>query len=821
MKKTLLSTFFCCLTFFVLAQEATNPDLLKKQITAFKVEEAPDIDGDLSDEAWLKSESIASGFITLDPVFGNQATLPTEVKVLYDNTGIYVGAMMYDNQPDSIRHELVQRDGIGAADWFGVFIDPYKGGINGMEFIVTAAGVQFDALATPNGEDEGWDAVWVSAVRITDEGWVAEMKIPYSALRFPNKEKQQWHINFGRKIDRSQEKVFWSEINPAINGFLNQSGLMNGIEGIKSPVRLSATPFLAVYGIHSKEQNDAGSFDHHFGRSINGGMDIKYGINDAFTLDMTLIPDFGEARSDQEILNLGPFERRYDENRQFFTEGTDLFSKGNLFYSRRIGGSPLHQSAIYDDLKDGEEVISNPSQTSLFNATKLSGRTSKGLGVGWFNATAAREVATIKNAEGGTREFQTSPLTNYNVFVLDQNLKNNSSVSLINTTTMREGDDYDANVTGTVFDLRNKKMSYGIEGQGVVSQKYYMDSTALGHTFSLELKKISGNLNWGLSYSEESHTYDINDLGFLYNNNERSTNFWADYTIFNPKNDKFNRLNFGFHTSYDRLYQPNTFTEWGLNFWAWGQTRNFWNIQAWTYVEPVGGFDYFEPRVTGRYFQTPTYGSAGFNINSDRRKKIRLWINGRFGQFGDPGRYEWRLAIGPTFRMSNRFSFGFTTENAKAIRQIGFVNHLETGENGADPDVIFGRRDRTTIVNNLFTSYTFNNKMALTFQLYHYWSKGKYSDYYLLTEDGQLGETDYFDHHDFNFNAFNIDLQYRWRFAPGSDIFVVWKNAISNSNDEANLQYFENVNSLFSSNLNNQVSVKVIYYLDYLYFTKK
>src|SRR6185295_13570210 len=119
---------------------------------------------------------------------------------------------------------------------------------------------------------------------------------------------------------------------------------------------------------------------------VNGGMDVKYGINQAFTLDMTLIPDFGQVQSDNRVLNLTPFEVKYNENRPFFTEGTELFSKGNLFYPRRIGIDPvlLHSASGY--MTPDETIIKNPSESKLINATKISGRTGKGLGIAVLNA---------------------------------------------------------------------------------------------------------------------------------------------------------------------------------------------------------------------------------------------------------------------------------------------------------------------------------------------------------------------------------------------------------------------------------------------------
>ena len=185
-------------------------------------------------------------------------------------------------------------------------------------------------------------------------------------------------------------------------------------------------------------------------------MDIRYGINDAFTLDMTLIPDFGEAISDNQVLNLGPFEVRFDENRQFFKEGIELFNKGNLFYSRRIGGAPLNYSSLGDMISEGDSILFNPSETQLINATKVSGRNTNGLGIGVFNAVSARSVAEVIGANDEIREVETNPLTNYNVLVLDQNLKNNSSVSFVNTNVLRFGSEYDANVSAGLINLFTK-----------------------------------------------------------------------------------------------------------------------------------------------------------------------------------------------------------------------------------------------------------------------------------------------------------------------------------------------------------------------------
>ena len=247
-------------------------------------------------------------------------------------------------------------------------------------FCCHTAGVQIDIKYSNDGESSSWNAVWESATSIDEKGWVVEMKIPYSALRFPEVDKQLWGINFGREIRRKRERQWWNFIDPTVDGFLTQAGRLTGIENIKPPVRLFFFPYASSY-VESNTASEGGE-----AYSFNAGMDLKYGLNDAFTLDMTLIPDFGQARFDNQVLNLSAFEVQFNENRQFFTEGLELFTKADLFYSRRVGGTPFNFFRVEDQLSATEEIRDNPAQSQLINATKISGRNKKGLGIGFFNA---------------------------------------------------------------------------------------------------------------------------------------------------------------------------------------------------------------------------------------------------------------------------------------------------------------------------------------------------------------------------------------------------------------------------------------------------
>ncbi|MBK9015159.1 MAG: carbohydrate binding family 9 domain-containing protein [Saprospiraceae bacterium] len=824
--KILLTTVFTAFVIFL--SQAQPPEITTKHTSASRISQGIKIDGKLDEAAWITA-SPAGDFVQNTPNPGQPASNHSEVWVLYDNTAMYIGARLLDANPDSILREMTERDNIGNADWFAVIIDAYRDGNNGVGFGVTASGIQYDTKFSASAEgggfggvlnsgEESWDAVWDSEVEYTDEGWVVELKIPYSAIRFPNAETQEWNVNFVREVRRKREISYWNEVDPNIAGYLNQSGTIGGIANIESPVRLSATPYFSVYAENLYDKNN--SPKSNWGRSINGGMDIKYGINDAFTLDATLIPDFGQVRSDNRVLNLSPFEVQFDENRQFFTEGTELFNKGGLFYSRRVGGRPLHFFDVYGQLADNEEVTDNPGESQLINAAKVSGRTNSGLGIGVFNAISAETKATIENIESGDkREVTTSPLTNYNIMVLDQNLRNNSYVSLINTNVLRRGDDYEANVTGTRFSFRNKAQSYAFNGRAVVSQKYFPSSTDMGYAYFGEVSKTSGKLRWNLGYNVESHDYDPNDLGFIFSANQKSINGSWGY----HKNEPFGNF-IEAHLSvdgfYGRLQKPDVYNDFGIGVDSWMVTKNRVGFGMFAYLEPAETYDYFEPRTPdySRYYIYPTNRNIGGFISTDYRKKFALDMNTNFRKFDEEGRYRFNISASPRFRASDRLSFYLEVGSYNWKNDVGYVTKLDDGQ------IIFGIRDTITVENVFNTTYIFSNKMSLSFRLRHYWSKAEYSSLHQLHEDGTLGDTAYDEFSDNSFNAFTVDAVYRWRFAPGSDIFIVWKNNtedFSFARDDIQYSYQNGVERLTDFPQSNSISLRVIYFLDYLNLKRK
>jgi hypothetical protein len=796
--------------FFLLATLTAMADA-PREMYALRTKEPIKIDGILDEQSWKLIEP-ANNFIQNFVMPGMPCSQPTEVRLLYDDEALYVGAILFDVSKDSILRELGRRDTEGNTDAFGIAIDTYGDGINAFGFYVTAAGVQIDARYSANGRDVGWNAVWESRVRLYDDKWVVEFKIPFSALRFTNKDIQQWKINFQRKIRRHREISYWNNVDPAVDGFVNQFGVVYGIRDIKSPVRLSMTPYISTYADHFKNA-DGKNFTT---TTFNAGADVKYGINESFTLDMTLIPDFGQVQSDNLVLNLSPFEVQFNDFRAFFTEGTELFNRGGLFYSRRVGGTPINYYKVSRELQAGERLIKNPSATQLYNATKISGRSNSGLGIGVFNAVTAPTFAIIENERGEQRSELTDPLSNYNVVVFDQSLKNNSYISFVNTNVMREGSFYDANVSGMQYRIMDKKIRHAFSGSGTVTQKLFpgIGNNSTGHAYNLDFGKISGNFQYNLAHTVRSDKYDIRDLGFMWANNESFYRAGVKYIIFKPF-WKVNRLNTSLNFDYSQRYEPNLFQYVSIHGNANTTfSKQFFSVGGGFNVSPILGFDFFEPRSPGRFYRFPTNRGGHYWFSSDYRRKFALDGNISYQTFDENQRKTISYGLSPRYRATDRLFFVFQYQNEDKKDDIGFVSNVED-------QIFFGKRDVKTLTNTLTTSYTFTHLMSVSLRIRHYWSKAVYSGYGILDDGGMVRERPYSRSHDVNFNAFNIDLVYVWNFTPGSEMSIVWKNSILLSDRNTDYTYLTNFRNTLDSPQVNSLSIKILYFLDYLDVKKR
>ena len=755
---------------------------------AFRVELPPVIDGKLDEDIWNVHEP-ATDFTQNRPFPNSKPTWKTEFWVAYDDQNVYVAAQMHDTAPDSILKQMSVRDVIDNSDEFGIWFSPYNDGINAVGFVTTPQGLMSDFLMNAGGDDPAWNGVWQVKSCIHDSGWSTEMRIPWSQFRMPklnNSSVQVWGMNAWRIVRRNREESVWNALNPTQQGMVNQGGMLKGIQGVNTPPRIALFPYISAYAQTAldEDQNRVWSLPR------NGGLDAKIGLGDAFTMDATLVPDFGQVVADNLVLNLSPYEVQFNENRPFFLEGTDLFNKGGLFYSRRIG-----------------------SEGQLFNATKLSGRTRSSTGIGLFQAFARD---TTEGAQS---------LTSYNVTVLDQNLPNNSYLTVISTATNRSENGRDAYVQGGECQLRNKSNSWALKLSGAMNSMAQgdVDTHEEGHTWSMQLAKTSGQFRGTLGHYQESDQYNPNDLGYLAAPNEVVTYGDVEYGIYKPFGS-FNRMWWNVQSQVSHLYFPRLYSNvtWAAE-WA-AITRSFWFNKLTLEGQPRPGQDFFAPRLEGRSFETPRWTSVDFVTSTDYRKAVAL--DGFVKRAWRPDVPNWEayfLRLAPRFRFNDRWSADYVWSWQVRKKELDFVKLMEVW---SSPTVsLFGQRDNTSHTHVLNVNCIFNPRSSVSARVRHYWSVVDYHAFYELGIDGTLQHSALADSemdtetmtspNDVNYNAWSVDLVYRWIFSPGSELSVVWKNTLNDQGNALPLTYWDNWRDMLEVGFANSLSVRALVYLDY------
>ena len=710
----------------------------QEKINAVRTTRAPIIDGNLDDACW-RNIPVATGFIQNFPDYGKPSSVKTEVKIIYDNNAIYVGAYLYDD-PSLIRRQLTARDEETQkdVDFFSIFIDTYHDRQNGFQFLVTSANVQSDAKLGANlvlnvGEygDKTWDAVWESKVGLRPDGWIVEMRIPYISLRFSKKDIQDWGLQLMRVTRRLNETSFWNEVKPTVNGFVNQFGDLQKLENIRPPLRLSLSPYVSGGYRNTPETN---GYNRSWLR--NGGMDVKYGINESFTLDATLIPDFGQVISDNTINNLTPYEVKFQENRPFFTEGTELFNKAGLFYSRRVGAEPAGYFFVQDSsvVDPNIEILKNPSVTQLYNAIKFSGRTKNNLGIGFFNAVTAPMTAVIRDKTTGKEtHIETSPLSNYNILVLDQALKGRSYITFTNTNVLRQGNGRDANVTGLDIALYDKENIHALTATGRYSRIFGAHGYD-GFNTLLRYAKVSGNWQYFASNNIESESYDPTDLGYLESPNKITTVGNLSYNHFSPTK-KFLTYAYSLQARTIYIYQPYAFSRFDITGNASWVFRNFWDLNLVGNVIPLKEHNYFELRKPGRYLEYPLNYVIEVIGNTDNRKKAYINYDLIWAHAPEFHNTFYNADIGIRYRFSNKLTVSADVLRNEEKNQLGYAFIRETND---EPIAAF--RDNTTITAVLSGIYNFTSRINLTLRARHYWNKVIYQKFFDVDQKGRLSD---------------------------------------------------------------------------------
>jgi len=483
------------------------------EIKAIRCQEPIKIDGFLDEQVWQNGNSIEN-FVQRDPVEGAKPTEKTEVRVAYDDEALYVGARLYDSSPDSIEARLGRKDADIRSDLFGIFIDPYYDRRSGYYFGLSAGGTLLDGvLMNDDWDDSSWDGVWEGEARIDDQGWIVEMRIPFSQLRFKEKDKYVWGVNFRRDISRKNEYDYLVFTPKDGSGFVSRFPKLVGIENIKSDKNIELLPYVRAKGeFTNPDAEDPYNDGSEYAPGL--GLDIKYGISSNLTLNATINPDFGQVEVDPAVVNLSDVETYFNEKRPFFIEGASIFEFGyggsrshwsfnwsnpTFFYSRRIGRSPQGTGNLDYDYIDA------PEGTSILGAAKLTGKIAEDWNVGAIHAVTARENADlIYQDKKSTREVE--PLTHYSVLRAQREINEGfRGIGVMATSAIR---DYEAD---WIKDYTNSKsFAFGLDGWTFLDQnRTWVVSGWAGHS------QVYGNKNRILDLQQNfRHYYQRPDLEY-------------------------------------------------------------------------------------------------------------------------------------------------------------------------------------------------------------------------------------------------------------------------------------------------------------------
>ncbi len=410
------------------------------------------VDGLLNEDIWKNGNAITS-FTQRDPDQGQAPRQRTEVRLAYDDDAVYVGARLFDSAPDSVVARLVRRDDDGGSDAFSVMLDPYRDKRTGYFFQVSAAGVLADGVLMNDGwDDSSWDGVWLARVQRDHEGWTAEMRIPFSQLRF-NANQMVWGVNFQRSISRLNELDALVYTPRGQSGYVSRFPELQGLDRLKPARNIEVTPYATNKAEHLRfdsgsltEFNTDNPFHSGWKSTPALGGDLRTSLGSKLTLNATINPDFGQVEVDPAVVNLSDVESFFQEKRPFFTEGVSVFRCGNngandywgfnwpepiFFYSRRIGRTPQGSTSSADS-------SDNPLATHILGAAKVTGQAAPGWNVGTVQALTQREIATRRNFDGTDTDYGVEPMSYYGVYRFMHELNDRrQGIGLMTMTTAR------------------------------------------------------------------------------------------------------------------------------------------------------------------------------------------------------------------------------------------------------------------------------------------------------------------------------------------------------------------------------------------------
>jgi len=791
------------------ARGGDNP----RSVRAVRVDTAPRIDGMLDEAVWKLAEP-ATDFVQRDPEEGKPASERSEIRVLYDDEALYFGCMFYDSEPDKIIARLTRRDNQIESDGASIRIDAYHDHQTGVNFSFNAAGVKSDILESDDGNrtDDSWDPVWYLQTRLTNEGWCAEIKIPFHILRYrtalSDTAENVWGINFLRYISRKQETERWAFTPKSESGFISRYGHLLGLRHLPDARQVEVLPFAT-----SKQRYDpASSFAARRQEFLgNAGLDLKYGLSSNFTIDATVNPDFGQVEADPNVLNLTTFETFYPEKRPFFIEGTQIIhfttfgdDRGpGLFYSRRIGRaiSPFEVS-----VPAGGRIEDLPQQTAILGAAKLTGRTNGGLSLGMMQAFTPEETAVAVDSAGNRSQQIIEPFAHYAVVRLKQDVLDNSNVGMIITSTSKRGT-APAFTNGYDWNLKFGRNTYLLNGFLALSQSTNANRERItGEAGKLAYSKIAGeHWLWTLSTDFTSNHYNINDVGFFFSPDDIGGIASVTYKEDVPA-AVVRSYNAGVFYHHRHTFEgANFFRQVNLNTNI--LFSNYWDVSANAGAD-FGLYDSHETRGNGLYRKPINY-TSNVSLSSDQRGSIVLSLSQQLG-WDDKQKRLVGGGVGVNLKPISWMEWSLSTDFQRTRLQEAWVDTITVS---GTTESIFG--DRSTDQANFTLRSTITFTRELTLQLYGqlFLAKGHYENLRRLVGTSDFAAPDQYNQNpDFNRQFFNTNVVLRWEYLPGSTLFLVWSQARSSRNGEYFSTFGNDFGATFQAAPSNVMLLKVSYW---------
>ncbi len=750
-----------------LTQAATSDE---QRVVAVRMKDKISLDGKLTEEAW-RDEYAASRFVQADPKEGSEPTEKTVVDVLYDDDAIYFGARMYDSEPARIEARLGRKDVELTSDSFYVYVDPYHDRRTGYYFGINASGTQYDGtLMNDSWNDSSWDGVWEGKAAIDEKGWTAEIRIPYSQLRFTKSDQYIWGINFKRVISRKNEADYLVYKPKNGSGFVSRFPDLIGIENIQPKRSIEVIPYFTSRAEFF--QNDPGNpFHDGSGFDPGAGADAKIGLGTNLTLNATVNPDFGQVEVDPAVVNLSDIETFYPEKRPFFVEGSSIFNFGqggasnywgfnwwgpDIFYSRRIGRPPQGEvdDVEFQDIPDGTRILS---------AFKLTGKVANGWNLGTMHAFTGREYAKL--ADSSTIwEQEVEPLSYYNVSRMQREFNSgNQGLGFITTIAGRSFKDDELrdqiNSSALVFgvdgwtflDDQKKWVISGYTAASHVSgnqaritdlqesSRHYFqrpdqnylsvdhDATSLnGSIGRVWLNKEKGNVIFNSAIGFISPGFDVNDVGFMFRADQINGHIGGGYKWTEPgKYFRYYELIGAVFRSYDFDLNNTWGGVWALSYLEF---KNYYTLETTFAWNPEETINNARTRGGPASLNLPGVETNWF-LNSDKRKK---WVYGAsFNLYeGDTEHYragganlEWKPASNISVSVAPRYEYNLIP-----------AQYIDTFDDSSasftyGKRYVFGELDQKTFSAGLRLNWTFSP--ALSLQLYGQplISSGKYADF--------------------------------------------------------------------------------------------